>query len=275
MNIDFCFPGKKFPAFSITGNHCSLDCLHCGGRYLRGMKTVLGPEELINKSRILYKRGGTGLLVSGGCDKNGKVPLERYLEALKIIKQMGLKVNVHTGLAGKEDLEKLKNKADAISLDFVSEPEVVERIYGVKDFDPDAYLNIIKSVKSLKIVPHLCIGLDHGRIYWEKEAIRLLSGAGINTITLLVLIPTRGTRMEKISPPEIEETIDILSFAKEKIRDVSLGCMRPFQEYRARLDGLVLEENLVNRIVNPHPSARKKASELGYDIRTRNACCAV
>lgn len=275
MNIDFCFPGKNFPAFSITGNHCSLSCLHCRGHYLKGMKIVLGPEELINKSRILYKRGGIGLLVSGGCDKNGKVPLEPYLGALKIIKQMGLKVNVHAGLAGREDLEKLKNKVDAISLDFVSEPGVVERIYGVKDFDPDAYLNIIKSVKSLKIVPHLCIGLDHGRIHWEEDAIQLLSGTGINTITLLVLIPTRGTSMEKISPPKIEETIDIISFAKKKIGDVSLGCMRPFQEYRARLDGLVLEGNLVNRIVNPSPSTRKKALELGYNIRTRNACCAL
>lgn len=69
------------------------------------------------------------------------------------------------------------------------------RIYGVKGFDPDAYLGGIRSsVKSgLKIVPHICIDFDHGKIRWEKDAIRLLSSAGVNMITLLILIPTLGT----------------------------------------------------------------------------------
>ena len=58
-------PDKRFPAISITGSECELNCEHCNKKYLNGMKDLRKNEEL---KRFLYRHhenNGVGVLISG------------------------------------------------------------------------------------------------------------------------------------------------------------------------------------------------------------------
>ena len=39
-------PTKKFPAISITGSECALNCEHCNKKYLKGMKQIIENRDL-------------------------------------------------------------------------------------------------------------------------------------------------------------------------------------------------------------------------------------
>jgi uncharacterized radical SAM superfamily protein len=80
-------PGRNFVAVSLTGRHCDLMCAQCGARYLRHMKPALYPEALYKVALDAAKNGCTGMLVSGGSDKTGKVPYKDYLNIIKQIKK--------------------------------------------------------------------------------------------------------------------------------------------------------------------------------------------
>jgi len=80
-------PNKRFPAISITGSECSLHCEHCNKKYLDGMKPILNNNELKTFLMKLHNNDGIGVLISGGCQPDGSVPLLNYLDSIKEIKE--------------------------------------------------------------------------------------------------------------------------------------------------------------------------------------------
>ena len=76
-------PNVRFHAISVTGSDCALKCAHCSQKYLDGMKAITTnsalEEHLINH----YKNGGIGVLLSGGCESDGSVPLLDFLDTVK------------------------------------------------------------------------------------------------------------------------------------------------------------------------------------------------
>ncbi len=72
----------NFIPVSITGTQCALDCDHCKGQLLKHMKSASNPESLFQICADLAKKNAKGVLVSGGCDSAGKVPLTDFYEQL-------------------------------------------------------------------------------------------------------------------------------------------------------------------------------------------------
>ena len=64
----------KYPAISITGSQCALSCDHCQGKILEGMISAGTSGPLIEKCIDLANRGAQGVLISGGCDEEGRLP---------------------------------------------------------------------------------------------------------------------------------------------------------------------------------------------------------
>lgn len=95
------FPAGRphdFVPVSVTGPSCQLGCDHCRGRLLASMHEALHPDDLVPLARRLADRGCRGLLVSGGSDLDGRVPLLPYVDAMAEIRStLGLKIVVHTG----------------------------------------------------------------------------------------------------------------------------------------------------------------------------------
>jgi len=256
-------PGIKFPSISLTGNYCSLNCAHCGRHYLEGMRKPTR-KELVDFCLNLERSGGLGCLLSGGMDSRLKVPLDRYVQEIKEIKRRtNLKLNAHVGFIDESDLEWLR-WVDVVSLDFVGDNKVIKRVYKV-DKTVEDYLRIIELLteKGVRVAPHITIGLDFGKIHWEFKAINLLTEYPIDVLVLDVLIPTKGTEMENVPKPSVEESLKVVEYAREHFDgELSIGCMRPTGKWRLEFDwGAVLAG--IDRLTNPP----RKVIELAREIR--------
>ena len=166
--IDCYRPGEAFPAVSVTGTHCALGCKHCSGRYLEGMRPAISPDALLEFAEELEGRGARGFLLSGGSDSDGRVPLGRFAPALRRIKDVtSLQVNAHVGLASKDELEELvRAGVDAFSVDLYGARSTIREVSGL-DVGPEAFLRVVTDLMELgapTVAPHICIGVERGRI---------------------------------------------------------------------------------------------------------------
>ncbi|NJE05465.1 radical SAM protein [Thermococcus sp. M36] len=267
-------PGIKFPSISLTGNYCSLNCAHCGRHYLERMRKPT-KKELVNYCINLEREGYTGCLLSGGLDSRLKVPLDRYAAEIREIKRRtSLKLNAHVGFIDESDLEWVKY-VDVVSLDFVGDDEVIKRVYKIDRTVKD-YLRILDllSEAGVRVAPHITIGLDFGRISWEYRAIDLLVKYPIDVLVLDVLIPTKGTEMEGLSAPGVEESLEVVRYARERFNgEISIGCMRPLGKWRLDFDkGAVLAG--VDRLTNPPRKVIEWAKTV-REVEIIYECCVV
>ncbi|MEW6523106.1 MAG: radical SAM protein [Bacillota bacterium] len=260
-------PNRTLPV-TVTGAGCGLACLHCRGHYLR---TMLPKERAI---ATYHERGFTSCLISGGCDVQGQVPLGSHLGFLQEMKRNGARLNLHVGLAGPDTARQLAGLADSISLDFVGDDETVREVYGLDRPAGDYVETYREFAKFLPVYPHVCIGLRGGKISGEYRALEQLAGLQAPVAVFLVLIPTRGTPYEHVSPPSLEEVSRVLATARVMMPRASLylGCMRPGGTYRKELDQLAVRSG-VQKIVQPARAALELATRLGLAVHRQEECC--
>jgi uncharacterized radical SAM superfamily protein len=279
-------PGKNFPAISISGSECELDCAHCGGYYLNHMLVADSPQRLIALCNELAAGNATGALISGGCDAHGHVILEPYFDALMHIKRKtGLILNIHTGLITETQAQHLaKTGVDVASVDVVGDESTIKDVYGL-DHSPSIYrdsLLILKNNGIKKIVPHICIGLNYGKITGEFKAIDMISEIEPLAIVFIILIPTKGSKMAQCTPPEISDVIEVIRYARERCKNIPLylGCMRPrakeFRKYSQALEKGAIDLG-IDGIVLPSKSTVKYIQNKPQKIiiEKYNTCCAI
>jgi hypothetical protein len=94
------FQKNRFAAISVTGSHCDLRCGHCQGKLLESMIPAKDSGTFSQVANQLRLNGAYGILVSGGANQNGEVPLEKFIPSIREIKKKDpkFKVIVHTGL---------------------------------------------------------------------------------------------------------------------------------------------------------------------------------
>jgi len=122
--IVFAVPGSKkyindfyrnspdsFINYSLTGKNCELNCLHCKKILLDTMNLFNGSDETIkNITESNMKRRLKGILISGGFDAEGKLPINDFLKKISMLKKNcpNLKILVHSGFTSYKEAEKLK-----------------------------------------------------------------------------------------------------------------------------------------------------------------------
>ena len=262
--IRFDRPAATLPV-SVTGTACALRCAHCNGHYLAGMRT-LGDPALA---------GARSLLISGGCDRSGAVPVLPQLPAI-LQAGAGKRLNWHLGLVDEETVLAIRPYVDVVSFDLVGDDETIREVYGLERTVDDYVAAYRMLRRHVRVVPHITVGLLGGRLRGERQALRLLQELGAEALVLIVFIPTPGTRYANCPPPAVEEVADILAEARLAFpsRPVLLGCMRPRGAYRDRLDELAVRVG-VSGIVNPARTAVAAARGLGLAIEWGEECCAL
>jgi uncharacterized radical SAM superfamily protein len=264
-DITFIYPKKTRP-LSITGDFCALSCAHCKGHYLGDMSNIFG----INKEN---QNGFESVLVSGGCDLEGAVPLKDHLDLIKMLSKHH-KLIAHTGLLKDEDISLVSPYLTAASFNMVGDDSTIKEVYKL-DKNTDDFIESFRAL-SIKVTtyPHITIGLHGGKVKGEYHAIDLLSGLKTQAIVLNVLIPTRGTEYENLDPPSLSNVMDVISYTKNKMnrKGVFLGCMRPGGLYREKLDEFCVKSE-IDRIVMPAKSARVLAKNMDFGITESQECC--
>jgi len=251
---------------SLTGTACALDCAHCGGHYLEHMIPIeQAPEQIVD---------APSLLISGGCDAQGRVPVwEKHLRLLDSLRPRR-RLNWHVGLIGQRELEVIVPYVDVVSFDFVGDDETIGEVYGLERSVADYEVTYKLLRQHVRVVPHLTIGLGGGELGHERKALDLLAELGCDALVFLVFIPTPGTRYADRQPPAVAEVIHLLAEARLLFprTPLYLGCMRPRGPYRKALDPLAVRAGL-NRIVSPAREAVALAQKLGLAIERGTECC--
>lgn len=281
-NLKIYIPNKKFPAISITGNYCALNCEHCNKKYLSGMKAISKQEDLYTYLEDLHKQEGIGALISGGCDPEGAVPLDKYLDVIKKIKQRtNLIINTHTGLINNGTAEKLgQSSVDIVSFDVNVDEDIIKEIYHL-DKNVNDYRRAIELLQKydINIVPHICIGLYYGTIKMELETIQFIKQTikDPDLIVFIVLIPPKHSvsRFKMPLPEDISKIIAITRVLFPKT-ELSLGCMRPRGRNKLKLEKLAIKAG-INRIEIPSRKSLDWVRNFDPNIKFQffSACCAI
>lgn len=247
-------------AVSVTGHYCALNCAHCGGHALRGMRPLA----------LVPAGNGGDYLISGGSDQSGRVPLREHATA---IRALGGRRNLHTGLPDEETLPLLPSLGQVVSFDFVWDEETITAVYGLQRRGAD-YLAALRAMdRIIRVVPHLTIGLQAGQLRGEHRALEILAAEGIKELVLLVYVPMAGSAWGEGTPPELGQVLEFLAWVRRTLPAVhlTLGCLRPRGSYRAQLDLAAVELGF-DGLVNPTPAARAAARER-KSVTAKEGCC--
>jgi len=277
--VQLFIPGKRFPAISVTGPRCQLGCLHCGGRFLQHMHPLAKPESLLAFCQQLAANGGRGCLISGGCDRHGRVPLGPFLPVLTQIKRTTeLFINVHTGLLSSEEAQRLAETGiDCASVDVVGDNEIIHQVYGLHDHTTADYRSTLQALDAhgVSVAPHICVGIGFGRLSGELTALQLIrSSLSPSVLVIIALMPAKGTAMADVTPPTNQDIARVCALARLLFpeTEIALGCMRPKGMQRREMEKLAVEAG-VTRIALPTQSTIQYLKERGYTTTMLEACC--
>lgn len=266
-------PGSVFPAVSLTGAECSLSCRHCNRRYLKGMIAATTPRDLIRECLRLHGRGAKGCLLSGGFDARGRLPIGRFVKAIgRIKRETGFKIAVHPGLLDRQAVKGLREAGvDAVCPEIIGDPDVAERVARLRTA-PGDYLRVLRQFKKAgfsRLAPHVCIGLDRGRLSHELNALRAAAEVEPDVLVLIVFTPTRGTAFQSYEPPAPGDVQRVVAIARLMMpgTELALGCMRPGGLTRARIDAAAVSGG-IDRIAVPAPPVVQR-----LPVLTRETCC--
>lgn len=276
--IECFYPGRSFPAVSVTGRSCSLNCKHCSRKYLEGMIPATTSEELLEVARALAERGAKGFLLSGGVDSEGRVPISEFLSAIREIKSTtDLKINAHIGLSPRDEISSLvKSGIDSFSVDLYGSDETIREVLGLRAKAKD-YFEVVSNLNGAGapvVAPHICIGIHEGGLKGEFSAIDWIKRMSPKELVLISLTPTAGTAYERVAIPSKEMMMTVVQQARDRLPDTRLllGCMRSKRdrswEYdlvAAGLDGIVL----------PSVSTVQRLRRDGYSTKKRSVCCSI
>ncbi len=274
----YCSSTTSFPTISITGNACSLNCKHCGGKVLENMHPALIPHELFELGVKLKRNGANGVLVSGGCLPDGSVPLDEFVPILGRFKsELHLTVFVHTGIISAETALALKKaEADAALIDVIGSAETISKIYNLKITVQD-YTDSLKALQEAKlsVVPHVIVGLNEGKLDGEFKALQMIQQTKPSALVIIAFIPIHGTAMADTLPPQPVDIARVVALARQMFPQTPLvlGCMRPKGKSRGETDVLALKAG-VDAIAFPSEVAVEFAKSKGYRTVFSSYCCA-
>jgi len=284
--VTFYLPGMirygrekgRYPAISITGDRCQLQCQHCGGRLLEPMLKIETPEQLVELSLGIAKRGAHGILLSGGSDLNGRLPWPRYFSAIKEIKERtSLRVSVHSGFPDEESCQLLQEAGvDQALIDVIGDQETAVQVYRLSGVQP--VLEALRWIKKsgMELVAHIVAGLLFGKMRGEYEALEIIRQYEPASLVVVSLTPLKGTAMARATPPSPLEVGRLMAKARLLMPHVplSLGCERPRDKQGWLLERFALMAG-ANRISIWSESAIRMAGNLGLATRFQATCCSI
>jgi len=267
-------PGHRYPAISVTGTMCSLMCDYCRAHYLKGMYPASSPHELYKVARKLHERGARGLLLSGGFNSRGELPIRPFLPTIREIKRdFNLIISVHSGVVSRETARSLGDAGiDIVDYELLIDQAIIRDVMHLRRNRDD----FLKGLKWLVeegppyVAPHIPVGFRYGEVIMERETLERALAFKPYILIFIIFRPTKGTPMESVSPPSVKDIVDLFQFARKEFDgEIALGCMRP-PEYKSRLEEVVIEGGLVDRIAVPMWRTLKK-----YGMREVKACCSI
>jgi uncharacterized radical SAM superfamily protein len=234
------------------------------------------PGSLGPIGKMVCQEGALGLLISGGCDKEGRVPLIERIGEIGSLKEMGLLLNVHTGHVDEAEVETLVNTGiDRFSVDLHRSADVIKNVLhqnGGKE-RYEATLRALCRKAPGRVVPHICAGLDGDQVLYEKECVDMAMEHEIAALVLIRHMPTKASQLHLAEQLSDERFYELVEHAVDRSDvPVLLGCMRPRGSGQVELE---CARRGIAGIANLRSDTEKILCEDGFTIERRSLCCAL
>jgi uncharacterized radical SAM superfamily protein len=263
---------------SVTGGACTRGCAHCDGQMLQRMTPATTPASFAALIDRFIADGGEGLLVSGGADERGRVPVEPFLPVLASATERGLRVAVHTGLVDRAMAQGLLAAGvEQVLLEVVGDQSTIDDVLHLEVTPADYHRSMLLCRGlGLAIAPHLVVGLHFGAVRGEFEALRMVADADPQALVVVALQPLRDTPMQAVTPPTAHAVLKVLAAARERLPAtlLGLGCARPYGADKVQLELDALDAG-VDVVAFPDPAAVDHARAAGRHVEFREVCCSL
>jgi uncharacterized radical SAM superfamily protein len=243
------------------------------------MESAPTPESLLSKCEVLKEHGAEGILVSGGSDPKGHVPIDQYGDVIQTIKRkLGLKVVVHTGLVDEATAKSLAlTHVDAAMIDVIGDERVAREVYHIEGGPEKTERSLrVLEEQGVPIVPHILVGLDRGRLSGELRALQMISSMKPAAVVFIVFSPMRKTSMEHLLPPPPGVVGRLLTVARLGLEStpILLGCARPMGSHKVESDILAVKCG-VNGIAYVSQEGVDIGRAMGLRPVFRDICCSL
>ena len=270
---------RRFPAFSLTGPACALDCDHCQARILAPMIPATTPAALLAQVRRLAAEHDLGgFLLSGGSNRANELPYGRFLDAIATLhaELPRLRILAHTALMPADLARRLaETGVETAMMDVIGDDATIREIYHldrpVADFAA-ALAGLCRS--GMRVVPHIVLGLHRGELRGERRALEIVCDHPVDALVLVVLMPAFAR--PGFVPPSPAAVGRFLLEARLALPDlpVLLGCGRPPGLHRIEVDAYAVLAGL-DAIAFPASGAVTLARALGRPVAQATRCCAL
>jgi len=271
---------NSFPSFSITAGACGLNCDHCRAEILKPMIPATSPAMLDEKVRHLIRTQNLqGFLLSGGSNRRNEIPYERFYPVVERLKRdfPDLSIAIHTALTDEAGARAMEAAGvDTAMMDVIGAQETIRDVYHldrpVEDFE--ATLAALCST-SMKISPHIVIGLHYGRILGEANALDIVSRHAVEALVLVVVMPFYAAP-GLYAVPDAAEVGRVFGEARRRLfdRQVLLGCARPPGLHKRAVDAYAVMAGL-DGIAFPADGVVAVAEVAGRPFHQEHACCSI
>lgn len=269
-----------WPAVSITGGCCVLQCDHCRARILEPMIPAPTPEALWRVVNEQLARGAAGMLLTGGSNRRNEVEYGPFLPVLRRIKDTfpGFRIAVHTALtdaAGARALEQAG--VDVAMMDVIGAQDTVRQVYHLKRPVEDFERSLeALCATGMRVVPHIVLGLHYGRLLGEWRALEMVARHRPHALVLVAAMPFHAPASRPFATPDAEEVGRFFLDARRALPDrpLLLGCARPPGRVRMRIDAYAVLAGL-DAIAHPAEGVVELARRLGREVRVAASCCSM
>ena len=271
---------NSFPSFSITAGACGLNCDHCRAEILKPMLAATSPAMLDQKVRhLVATQDLQGFLLSGGSNRRNEIPYERYYPVVERLKRdfPQMSIAIHTALTDEAGARAMEAAGvDTAMMDVIGAEETIREVYHldrpVEDFE--ATLAALCTT-SMKVSPHIVVGLHYGRIVGEPNALDIVSRHAVEALVLVVVMPFYA-KPGLFAVPDTADVGRIFGEARRRLRDrqVLLGCARPPGLHKRAVDAYAVMAGL-DGIAFPADGVVGVARAVGRPFHQEHACCSI
>ena len=203
------------------------------------------PVDLFDLCAAAKARGAGGVLISGGCDADGRVPLLPHIDAMRRARsELGLVVRVHPGIVDAQLAQALAEvDLDGAMMDIIGHDDTIRDVYHLDCTTADFEAGLAHLERHrVPMVPHIIAGLHYGRILGEYHALDIIERHPPKLLVFVVLTPLAGTPMAAVPLPDLDELGTLFRQARRQLpaTPIMLGCARPLGPIKERIDDLAL-----------------------------------
>lgn len=278
---ELCSNGiNKWPAVSITGPECKLQCDHCKANILKPMIAATDAAMLLQVVEDIIANGAEGMLLTGGSNHRNEVEYTAFLPAIRRIKQKypQFRIALHTALVDQQQARDLESAGvDVAMLDIIGAQDTITQVYHLKRRVEDFEQSLAAlSRTSMRVVPHIVIGLHYGHLLGEWQALEMIARYPVDALVLVVVMPQYANPDRQFATLHAETIGQFFLDARKCLKDteILLGCARPPGVNKQLIDAYAVMAGL-NGMAHPSEGSISLANSLGRSHQVFNTCCSI